>query len=758
MEFKYATWRHLIKMPFCMFLLTGLMISSAFATTSCPQPEPPAAPNAKTAATQKAIDAYAFSYKQYRVRMNMYQRCIIEFEQTSLRTGGMRSREEMAQAMKAQQEQRAKIAQQVTQVSREYQLFLDLLQRSGKHPSPQTQETIYGQSTQATITDNPCGQNTKYLQRQQASVALRKIYTGNSNISKLPSSPAVFPKEIPAGNSSCVKMSFTVFGEGQQRRVAELTLLGLTDPTAPSDAPYVAAAKSAIEIAVREDLFPEIAKEGWNYEVNIPVWREHSLFSGRKTQVANKDLAHLGYYDAVKVGDIDNTQVFKVESLHPATEVFVVIKKFKPDELIEKEASEMLPWFRKHVAPHVQGDAQSTTASASVYFYDRDIIFPPKPRSRDLVQYYPPQTLDPASTLPVARALKTFLFHGQRVQRGTPLEWWNPPINQQADTFTTLAKIQEQSNQLEQIAQKQRDYFQQNAANPQRINPKQAEYEAQIKADRDLAAKQGTIYRPPSYWATYATYPEVGQIFNGAIRNREALEHSIAYMQLYMRYQAYFSVNCPALIPKGAPTYTYETTTEYNNMPPISTYSDTVQVRPEYWEKFNELKDKVGTHYSGVYRMALNDVGSVNRIITDTIQGANSDLERIFKENDCNSGFQQQFSENLRRLAYGEKTLQTDTSTTFTFVDRDTSKHQVKPKLASACFDAKSGRATQKDVKFCQCLDRRFSGILNAAEMSDAITNYKDFAQKIYYAPEAPRDPMRKYSDTAQECIRELNR
>src|SRR5690606_22296330 len=355
-----------------------------------------------------------FSYKQYRTRMNMYQQCIMEFERTSLRTGGMKSREDVEKALKAQQEQREKINQQLAKVNREYRIFLDQLQKSGKSPSPQQQSVSTKQKEQAADSGNPCKQNAKFFPRQKSAVPLRRIYNGNSNISKLPSSPAVFPKEIPAGNSSCVKMSFTVFGEGQQRRVAELTLLGLTYPTAPSDAPYVAAAKSAIEIAVREDLFPEIAKEGWNYEVNIPVWREHSLFSGRKTQVANKDLAHLGYYDAVKVGDIDNTQVFKVESLHPATEVFVVIKKFKPDELIEKEASEMLPWFRKHVAPHVQGDAQSTTASASVYFYDRDIIFPPKPRSRDLVQYYPPQTLDPASTLPVARALKTFLFHGQR--------------------------------------------------------------------------------------------------------------------------------------------------------------------------------------------------------------------------------------------------------------------------------------------------------------------------------------------------------
>lgn len=758
MEFKHATWRHLIKMPFLMFLLTGLMISPAFATTSCPQPEPPAAPNAKTAASQKSIDAYDFSYKQYRTRMNMYQQCIMEFERTSLRTGGMKSREDMEKALRAQQEQRAKISQQVEKVTREYRLFLDQLQKSGKSPSPQQQSVSTKQNEQAADSGNPCKQNAKFLPRQKSAVSLRRIYTGNSNISKVPSKPAVFPKEIPTGNSSCVKMSFTVFGEGQQRRVAELTLLGLTGPIVPSDAPYVAAAKSAIEIGVREDLFPEIAKEGWNYEVNIPVWRDHSLFSGRKTQVAKKDLAHLGYYDAKQVSDIDNTQVFKVENLHPATEVFVAIKKFKSDELIEKEPSEMLSWFRKHVAPHVQGDPQSTMASASVYFYDRDIIFPPKADTRDMVHYYPPETRDPASTLLVARALKTFVFNGRRVQRGTPLEWWNPPINQQPDTFTTLAKIQEHSNQLEQIAQKQRDYFQQNAANPQRVNTEQIEYEAQIKADRDIAAKQGTIYRPPSYWATYATYPEVGEIFNGATRNREALEHSIAYMELYMRYQAYFSANCPALIPKGAPAYAYKTTTEYNNMPPISTYSDTVQVRPEYWEKFNELKDKVGTHYSGIYRMALGDLGSTNRMIADSIGGVNSDLERIFQENDCNSGFQQQFSENLRRLAYGEKTLQTDTSTKFTFVDRDTSKHQVKPRLASACFDAESGRATERDVKFCQCLDRRFSGILSAAEMSDAIADYRVFAQKLYFPPEAPRDPLWRYYNAGADCRTEVNR
>lgn len=748
-----------------LVLLTCLLSAQALATTSCPQPEPPATPNAKTASSQQRIDDYDFSYKQYRVRMNMHQQCVNEFWQTSLRKAGndpTNSRAAIAKVLQSQQEHSMQLTKQVIQADREYRIFIGQLQQSGKGPS-NTQQTVASnqgnhQGAKSGGADggvgNPCSGEPKFHRRQQTGTTYRRIYNGVANIRHLPSKPVAISNEIPVANPSCVKMGFTVFGEGEQRQVAELALLAITGPVVSSDDPYVAAATNAIKMAVREDLFPEKTKEGWNYEVNIPVWREHSLFSGQNTHIAKTDLAHLGYYDAEKVNDIDNMQIFRVANRHQGEDIFVVIKKFQPDEPIEKPQAEMFSWFHQYVAPYAKGDPRTSHAAATVYFYDKEVLYDAREQSDNPVGFYPPETMDPANHQPVARALKSFTFHGRRVNLGSPVEWGRL-TNNRSDPYTTLAKIQEQSDKLEQIVENQQAYFRQNAAARPAVNTQQLAYQERIKTDSATAAAQGLIYRPPSYWATFASFPEMGQIFNGAKEHRKALEHSIVYMEIYMRYQAHFAANCPALIPKGAPGYYYKTTTEYSDSMPISTYSDTVYVRPEYWEKFNEFLARTGRAYSGNFAAASMDFkesAQMGMAVARNIMGVNRDLERIFQESDCNSGFQQQFSENLRRLAYGEKTLQMDTAAKFTFAAQDTSKHKVKPSLAGVCFDAVYGQIDSTTIKWCQCLEQKFQSVLSSSEMADAIANYDGFKDKIHNVPATPRDPLWRYYETAGAC------
>lgn len=740
----------------------ALISLSVSADPACPLPEPPATPAMSAMRTQSDVDAYVFSYRQFKVRMSLHQQCLIQMRQQAPRRDSAQQQAAMTQAHQEQQAHTRLVQQQVVQADNDYRTFLDQLHRSGKGFSVSPPKAPVSANSSPNSPDpalNPCRGKPKFFRRQPGNPA-RLIYSGDENIRRLPSVPIALGSEIPAAVPACVKMRFTVVGEGAGRSLSELVFLGITGGIA-SDAPYVKAATAAIDIAVKEDLFAEIAKEGWDYEVNIPVWAQHSLFSGQPSQVATGDLAELGYYDAKKVSAEDGLRLYRVESRHKPADVFVAIKKFQPDEPIGKTPIDLLNWFRQYVAPHVQGDPQASDATATVFFYDQDVVFPAKEQATTPHAFYPPATMDPAVHQPVARALKSFRFQGRRVEMNTAFEWWIPPTNELPDPYQTLAAIQQHAAELAQISQKQQDYFSQRHASGEfqrELASKKAAFQAKLDADNASAMKAGTIFRPHSYWLSYRSYPELEWLFHGRTERKEALLHSLVFLQFYIRFQAHFAAYCPDLVPKDSPTIAYKTITQLNDLSaPIISYSAGVPIRRAYWDKFNQFFAETGQAISAQAMGELGSGGSgssTGLAQAQLIMGLNRDLARIFKENSCESGFMQQLSENMRRIAYGEPTVQADRAMTFQYQQHDTSKHLVKPTLAGACYDATLGDIDSRTIPLCQCFEERFSTLLSEQEMAAAIADYPAFERKINTTPDTPRDPLWRYVNEANRCKR----
>lgn len=278
------------------------------------------------------------------------------------------------------------------------------------------------------------------------------------------------------------------------------------------------------------------------------------------------------------------------------------------------------------------------------------------------------------------------------------------------------------------------------------------------------------VYREPSYWAKYND----GEAMAGILNGRRDARGEARFNAIYYYYQGSFSANCPKLIPEGSPQINYENVTKYRDGSEIRSPAGTLRIRAEYLTKFqafgSELRDGIGeamvpgNNVGAALAGAATNPRELQRkvaSIAKLIQEVKKDLDTLFTDNACESGLQTQFSENLRRLAYDEPTLQQDPNVKVNYAARESSQQSVKKTITSACYEHYKaawlkrpyGDFWHQHGDWCRCLDKQFSQSLSTADLRAAIDDFDTFETSVTKTPRSATDPGWRRVETARICL-----
>lgn len=175
--------------------------------------------------------------------------------------------------------------------------------------------------------------------------------------------------------------------------------------------------------------------------------------------------------------------------------------------------------------------------------------------------------------------------------------------------------------------------------------------------------ERGLVYRPPSYWTGYHHGKELQAIFDGDF---QGAAQTPVFADIYRRFQEAYSVGCEQLLPADTVVYTEISTIKYRGEPERSYPTGfKLRVRREYDPGYKAMGEVMASWASSMSRIVfssgqrqLRDMFRDIEAVTAFSMGTRNDITRFFRENACDSGQLQQFSENLLRMVQLRPTLQ----------------------------------------------------------------------------------------------------
>ncbi|MDH5180376.1 MAG: hypothetical protein OEZ39_00765 [Gammaproteobacteria bacterium] len=284
--------------------------------------------------------------------------------------------------------------------------------------------------------------------------------------------------------------------------------------------------------------------------------------------------------------------------------------------------------------------------------------------------------------------------------------------------------------------------------------------------ENKYSTKNGLIVRPLEYWVRFST-PEFRNIFEGDFTNAN---DNVIFMLTYYGYQNWFSNKCPHLIPEGSPSRTFIREEYYGNdlFPSRTINEGKVFVRREYWNKYQELSRQAGeliaktglaqmrSAMSG-QRPSLSDIIKYPKEIGGQVFGIGADLAIIFAQETCESGFNRQFSENLRRFAYGMPVLQKVNNRHFDYSKHDSGlRNALIKSIASTCttYYADNSAMNNSDLlRWCKCIGDRLTPTMKAEDKKEVISKPKTLDWIVRGGYEF-NDPKYRYTLEVEKCRR----
>jgi len=283
--------------------------------------------------------------------------------------------------------------------------------------------------------------------------------------------------------------------------------------------------------------------------------------------------------------------------------------------------------------------------------------------------------------------------------------------------------------------------------------------ESSLAVFRSSVDNRGVIERSDAYWANYKT-ESIRKIFDGDFTNAQIHQD---FAHLYVSYQGHFYNACEVLVPKDSPSITtFRQTYEGDRL--ISTREvGTVYVRRAFWDKYSVYKQLIAdvalrNTYEALYSWSVEDMWNVASGMTRDVINVRADLIRMFETEGCDSGFQRQFSENLRRLGYGEVVLQKDAGKVFPYAANDTTKDVAeRPTIESVCYKyyTSAGGIPRDDERrdWCNCLGRGLQANLSQNEMTSAMNDFAS-VDHTFDAQPTGDDPRWRYINVRNGCMR----
>ena len=169
---------------------------------------------------------------------------------------------------------------------------------------------------------------------------------------------------------------------------------------------------------------------------------------------------------------------------------------------------------------------------------------------------------------------------------------------------------------------------------------------------------RGIIFRDDAYWNRYVIYDEhFKEIFDRKLDVEAGIR---LFRHSYRRFLGQYSAYCGDYIPAGSPgvRYTEKTTMQDGwSTYEFTTHIGDLLVKPRFWDKFVEYGKDLDINVDTSSLKAIMNSAQLNKQFFTWL---NDDIKLLLDSEKCNSGFMQQFEENLWRLAYSQTVLQND--------------------------------------------------------------------------------------------------
>jgi len=265
-----------------------------------------------------------------------------------------------------------------------------------------------------------------------------------------------------------------------------------------------------------------------------------------------------------------------------------------------------------------------------------------------------------------------------------------------------------------------------------------------------LANANLLVQREAWYWLEFNNEDVMAYILNG---QADQATRQADFKAVYYYYQGRFHANCPSMVPAGSPGFKYETVVSSKNSPDMVIPDGTLLIRPEYYAKTQQYGKDIASGLAAAAQSGrgLKDMTDTARNAASYILNVKQDLDMLFVANPCTSGLQQQFSENLRRIAYGEPTLQQDAANKVNYAAKDTTVVN-KPRTITVACHAKHKADWHQFSKWCRCLNEKFTPMLNPTELQLALDNFNAFENQVTTTPTTGTDGAWRLVSVANSC------
>jgi len=193
----------------------------------------------------------------------------------------------------------------------------------------------------------------------------------------------------------------------------------------------------------------------------------------------------------------------------------------------------------------------------------------------------------------------------------------------------------------------------------------EATLKKQYALNRIAATKKGLLYREPAYWQQYSSKNTMPAIFNGDLLPEDR-DYRFAF--IYGAYVSTFNKLCKEFIPPGSPGFDTTELTTITQDYMSTTYKGAtreLRMKKKFFANFKKYdKQALIPGFGSVYESVFSAIDPKKmQAAKDFMFGLRDDMSRLFTDGECDSGFLQQFEENLYRLGAGIPTLQEDKKT-----------------------------------------------------------------------------------------------
>ena len=252
------------------------------------------------------------------------------------------------------------------------------------------------------------------------------------------------------------------------------------------------------------------------------------------------------------------------------------------------------------------------------------------------------------------------------------------------------------------------------------------------EADEELKSNynaKGLIYRDWLYWEKYQIY---GEKFKKIFEGRK-IESERLFKHIYKHYVIQYDLHCEKYLPKNTRGYNIITTTTDSHGYQISRLTDEIKMRPEYFNTFDEYHKYLEetTKKRAAENILKGDLGGLMQTGSNVLKFLSRlvpDISRLFDLEGCNSGFIKQFESNLYRLATKTISLQSS-GKHYDFFESDTTYQATRPSIFNSCLIDRLPTSSSSR-KFCACIDRSYSSVLNDQEKNYYISNMSELFKR----------------------------